>query len=216
MSPDGKIVHYLVSNGHVEFRVKVVLTACGMLVFSCVCVFSEWIHNADVQLWFSCVCVWDAMCLCTPRLEFTSDHRSRPCDLKKGYLYILRFELLSFIFSKKNFLYFWFSHSSAYITSSHFHSILSPNNPFLVSFINTWQAAGGCGGLYTELCLCQKACEGCLLKERSETHPIMKTAPDQIIRRHGTPTFEIKHWPITWCASLVCICYSLLCRESWM
>ncbi len=63
------------------------------------------------------------------------------------------------------------------------------------------------GGLCTELRLHRIAPEGCLLKERSGTDPIMKThhEADHIMGRCGTPTFEIKDSPLH--AQLVLACY---------
>lgn len=56
------------------------------------------------------------------------------------------------------------------------------------------------GGLFfcKELRLHQIATQGCLLKEKSGTDPIMKThhEADQIMGRCGTPTFEIKDCPL--------------------
>lgn len=53
-----------------ELRAKVFMAVCW---FECgVYVFAEWV------------------CLCAPRLEFTSDHGPRPCDLQKGYLCMFR------------------------------------------------------------------------------------------------------------------------------
>lgn len=64
------------------------------------------------------------------------------------------------------------------------------------------------GGLGRELRLHRTAPQGCLLKERSGTDPIMKThhEADQITGRSGTPTFEIKDCPLH--AQLVLVCYS--------
>lgn len=63
------------------------------------------------------------------------------------------------------------------------------------------------GGLCKKLRLHQIAPQGCLLKKRSGTDPIMKThhEADQIMGRCGTPTFEIKDCPLH--AQLVLACF---------
>lgn len=63
----------------------------------CVTVLGAQSKSWRVVIFVLCV-VWmfpdEWVCLCTPRLEFTSDHRPWLCDLKKGYLYIFALCLL--------------------------------------------------------------------------------------------------------------------------
>lgn len=70
-----------------------------MIVKTCVCVY------VGVLLCEVCVCVCVGIhadvCLRAPRMEFTSDHRSRACDLNKGYFRVFICSVTHLLFTLK-------------------------------------------------------------------------------------------------------------------